>query len=66
VAFGAMAAAGVVAATGRPGTIGSGAFSSLAQACALVALTAALIPRIARSGHADRAPRPAGQQGDVR
>jgi arabinofuranan 3-O-arabinosyltransferase len=60
VAFGAMLLTGVVSATGHPTTMGSGAFSGLAQACALVALTAALIPDTAR-----RAPRPAGHQEDV-
>jgi arabinofuranan 3-O-arabinosyltransferase len=65
VAFGAMMLAGVLAATGHPGAMGSGAFSGLAQACALVALTAALIPDTARMAPAGLAPRPADQQGDV-
>jgi arabinofuranan 3-O-arabinosyltransferase len=65
VAFGAMALAGVLAATGHPATIGSGAFSGLAQACALVALTAALIPDTARMGPAAVPPRPADRQRDV-
>jgi arabinofuranan 3-O-arabinosyltransferase len=43
-AFAAMVAAGVTAAAGSPTAIGSGAFSALAQAAALVALTAALMP----------------------
>jgi arabinofuranan 3-O-arabinosyltransferase len=56
VAFGAMLVTGVVAATGHPTAIGSGAFSGLAQACALLALTAALIPAAVREppGPADR------------
>jgi arabinofuranan 3-O-arabinosyltransferase len=65
VAFGAMVLAGVVAATGHPAAMGSGAFSGLAQACALVALTAALIPYTARMGPVGMAPRPADRQGDV-
>jgi hypothetical protein len=60
VAFAAMLLTGVVSATGLPNTIGSGAFSGLAQAGALLALTAALIPDTAR-----KAPRPAAQPRDV-
>jgi arabinofuranan 3-O-arabinosyltransferase len=60
VAFVAMLLTGVVSATGLPSTIGSGAFSGLAQAGALLALTAALIPDIAR-----KVSRPAGQPQDV-
>jgi arabinofuranan 3-O-arabinosyltransferase len=49
-AFGAMLAAGLVAAgAGSPTALGSGAFGSLAQACALAALTAALMPGTARA-----------------
>jgi arabinofuranan 3-O-arabinosyltransferase len=52
VAFGAMVVAGVTAAAGSPTAIGSGAFSAEAQAAALVALTAALMPAaiITRAG----------------
>jgi arabinofuranan 3-O-arabinosyltransferase len=60
VAFVAMLLTGVVSATGLPNTIGSGASSGLAQAGALLALTAALIPDIART-----VSRPAGQPEDV-
>jgi arabinofuranan 3-O-arabinosyltransferase len=60
VAFDAMLLTGVVTVTGHPATMGSGAFSGLAQACALLALTAALIPDTAR-----KAPGPAGHQEDV-
>jgi arabinofuranan 3-O-arabinosyltransferase len=60
VAFGAMLLVGVVAITGHPATPGNGAFSGVAQACALVALTAALIPDTAR-----KAPKPADHQEDV-
>jgi len=53
VAFGAMLLAGVAAAiTSSPTAIGTGAFGGLAQACALVALTAALMPTIARTAAA--------------
>jgi arabinofuranan 3-O-arabinosyltransferase len=49
IAFGAMMIAGVAAAaTSSPTAIGSGAFGGLAQACALVALAAALMPAAAR------------------
>ena len=49
VAFGAMLIAGVAAASaGSLTALGSGSFGSLAQACALVALTAALMPEAAR------------------
>jgi arabinofuranan 3-O-arabinosyltransferase len=45
VALGAMLIAGVAAASASSLTaVGSGAFGGLAQACALVALTAALMP----------------------
>jgi arabinofuranan 3-O-arabinosyltransferase len=45
VAAVAIAAAGVITATaGRPDALGSGAFSAAAQACALTALAAALLP----------------------
>jgi arabinofuranan 3-O-arabinosyltransferase len=45
----AMLAAGALAATaGTPTLLGDGPFSGLAQACALVALAAALLPVIAR------------------
>ncbi|MCW2935705.1 MAG: hypothetical protein JWM19_6667 [Actinomycetia bacterium] len=60
VAFGAMLLVGVVAITGHPATMGNGAFGGLAQACALVALTAALIPDTA-----GKAPRSANHQEDV-
>ena len=60
VAFGAMLAAGAVGVTGDLVTAGSGSFSGMAQACALLALTAALIPDTVR-----KAPRPAGHQEDV-
>jgi arabinofuranan 3-O-arabinosyltransferase len=50
VALGSMLFAGVAAATaGDPTAMGSGAFGGLAQACALVALTAGLMPAIHRS-----------------
>jgi arabinofuranan 3-O-arabinosyltransferase len=50
VALGSMLLAGVVAAgAGSFTAMGSGAFSGLAQAFALLALTAALMPAIARS-----------------
>jgi hypothetical protein len=53
VAFGAMLAVGIVAASSAsPTALGSGAFSGLAQACALVALTAALMPEVARTAGA--------------
>jgi len=49
VALGSMLLAGVVAASSGSFTaMGSGAFGGLAQAFALVALTAALMPAIAR------------------
>ncbi len=48
-AFGAMLTAGVVAASSSSLTVvGDGAFGGLAQACALVALTAALMPEVRR------------------
>jgi arabinofuranan 3-O-arabinosyltransferase len=50
VAAGAMLAAGIVAAAARiPTVAGSGPFSGPAQVCALVALSAALMPAIAGS-----------------
>jgi arabinofuranan 3-O-arabinosyltransferase len=50
IAFGAMLAAGVAAASaGSPTVMGSGAFGGLAQGCALLALTAALMPATART-----------------
>jgi arabinofuranan 3-O-arabinosyltransferase len=53
IAFGAMLAAGVAAASASNLTAtGSGAFGGLAQACALVALTAALMPAVARTAPA--------------
>jgi arabinofuranan 3-O-arabinosyltransferase len=49
VAAVAIAAAGVITATaGRPDALGSGAFSAAAQACALTALAAALLPALRR------------------
>jgi arabinofuranan 3-O-arabinosyltransferase len=49
IAFGAMMIAGAAAAsTSSPTAIGSGAFGGLAQACALVALAAALMPAASR------------------
>jgi arabinofuranan 3-O-arabinosyltransferase len=49
IAFAAMMIAGVAAAgTSNPTAMGSGAFGGLAQACALVALAAALMPVAAR------------------
>jgi arabinofuranan 3-O-arabinosyltransferase len=65
LALGAMAAAGVVAATGHPSVMGSGAFSGLAQACALTALAATLIPSAAPVAPASTSPRPAGQRGEA-
>jgi arabinofuranan 3-O-arabinosyltransferase len=51
IAAGAMLCAGVVAATAStPTLLGDGPFSGLAQACALVALAAALLPAFARRG----------------
>jgi arabinofuranan 3-O-arabinosyltransferase len=47
VALGSMLIAGVAAASAdNPTALGTGAFGWLAQACALVALTAALMPAI--------------------
>jgi hypothetical protein len=43
-----MLIAGIAATAGNPTAMGSGAFGWLAQACALLALTAALMPAIAR------------------
>lgn len=49
VALAGMAVAGLFAAfTGQPALMGSGAFSAPAQACALIALTAALMPDLKR------------------
>ena len=46
ISLGAMTAAGVIAASaGGPALIGSGAFGPTAQACALLALAAALFPQ---------------------
>ncbi len=48
LALGAMLIAGIVAASaGSPTALGGGAFGGLAQACALVALAAALMPEAA-------------------
>jgi arabinofuranan 3-O-arabinosyltransferase len=77
IAFGAMMIAGVAAAgTSSPTAMGSGAFGGLAQACALVALTAALMPAVARpttewavrqatESAARRVTEPAGPRGDA-
>jgi arabinofuranan 3-O-arabinosyltransferase len=65
VAFGAMVLAGVVAATGHPSVMGSGAFSGIAQACALTALAATLIPYAVPGAPASTTPRPAGQREDA-
>ena len=62
IALGSMLIAGVAAASsGSPTAMGSGAFGGLAQACALVALTAALMPVTiaAAAGAADRGERAA-------
>ena len=49
VAAAAIVAAGVITATAaNPAALGSGAFSAAAQACALIALAAALMPSLAR------------------
>jgi len=60
VALGTMLLAGVVAVTSNPATVGNGVFSGAAQACALVALAAALIPDTTRP-----LPRPANDQEDA-
>ncbi|HEX8007008.1 MAG TPA: discoidin domain-containing protein, partial [Trebonia sp.] len=50
VAMVAMLIAGIAAASsGSPATMGSGAFGSVAQACSLVALAAALMPAVGRA-----------------
>jgi len=50
----AMLLAGFVAATASaPATVGTGTFGSAAQACALVALAAALMPRVASPARRD-------------
>jgi NRPS condensation-like uncharacterized protein len=55
VSLAAMLAAGLIAATATaPAAIGSGAFGPAGQACALVALAAALYPCAATAGWADR------------
>jgi hypothetical protein len=55
VALGAMLIAGVVAASaGSLTALGGGAFGGLAQACALVALAAALMPEAAREDSGPR------------
>ncbi len=58
IAFGAMLTAGVLAASAaQPAAMGSGSFSGAAQACALIALAAALMPSsVGRSGRPQ--PRP--------
>jgi hypothetical protein len=57
IAAGGILAAGVVAATARtPTLLGDGPFSAVAQACALVALAAALLPAIARQPAKSRQP----------
>jgi arabinofuranan 3-O-arabinosyltransferase len=58
VALVAMLIAGIaVASSGSPATMGSGAFGSVAQACSLVALAAALMPAVGRA-----AARPANRE----
>jgi arabinofuranan 3-O-arabinosyltransferase len=65
VALGAMLIAGVVAASASsPIALGGGAFGGVAQACALVALTAALMPVTARASQ-DMNAAPAGDSGGV-
>jgi hypothetical protein len=57
IAGAAMLAAGIVTATAAlPSTLGDGAFSGLAQWCALIALAAALMP--ATQGPPEQKPRP--------
>jgi arabinofuranan 3-O-arabinosyltransferase len=57
IAAGAMVTVGLfVALSSHPTVMGSGPFSGGAQLLALVALTAALMPAIARSGRADTRP----------
>jgi hypothetical protein len=71
-----MIAGLAAASTSSPTAIGSGAFGGLAQACALVALTAALMPAVARRATESaarqaaepatcRATEPAGPGGDA-
>jgi arabinofuranan 3-O-arabinosyltransferase len=63
VALGAMLIAGVAAASASSLTaVGSGAFGGLAQACALVALTAALMPGTAREASRPGAVPAAGEE----
>ena len=60
ISLGAMTAAGVIAASaGGPALIGSGAFGPAAQACALVALAAAMYPQPSESATARIGWRPA-------
>jgi hypothetical protein len=55
LSFAAMLAAGLIAATAAaPATLGGGAFGPAGQACALLALAAALYPASARAWAADR------------
>ncbi|HEX4657313.1 MAG TPA: alpha-(1-_3)-arabinofuranosyltransferase family protein, partial [Streptosporangiaceae bacterium] len=55
ISLAAMLTAGFIAATAAaPATIGSGTFGAAAQACALVALAAALMPRLAPAWATDR------------
>jgi len=57
IAFCAMLAAGVAAASASsPTAMGGGAFGGLAQACALVALTAALMPAATGPAHHKEGP----------
>lgn len=63
VALGAMLIAGVVAASaGSLTALGGGAFGGLAQACALVALAAALMPEAAREDSGPRTTPADGQE----
>ncbi len=56
ISLAAMLLAGLIAATAAaPASTGAGAFRPAAQACALVALAAALMPRAALASAADRA-----------
>jgi arabinofuranan 3-O-arabinosyltransferase len=55
ISLAAMLAAGFIAASAvAPATVGSGTFGAPAQACALVALAAALMPRLAPAWATDR------------
>jgi arabinofuranan 3-O-arabinosyltransferase len=64
VAIAAMLTAGLIAATATtPTTLGDGPFSAAAQAAALIALTAALMPGLSRSA---RGQPPAGEGGQPR